>query len=137
MLTHGMGVYTKSTRYGAQTHAVVSLVAAQLIQAPTAISSPPASLAPHPEGSHSVAGHSHPRLWADGQQLGLRPLRRMEGRGRNLRGGKKKGGCKEAEERRKGGGEIGGGHLSHSLSYTKVSSVPVIQEAGVGLRTEA
>lgn len=40
-------------------------------------------------------------------------------------------------KRGKGGGEIGGGHLSHSLSYTKVPSVPVIQEAGVGLRAEA
>ena len=61
----------------------------------------------------------------------------MEGRGRNLREGKKKGGCKEAKERGKGGGGIGGGHLSHSLSYTKVPSVPVIQKAGGWGRAES
>lgn len=33
-------------------------------------------------------------------------------------------------------GEVGGGHLSHSLSYTKVPSVPVIPKAEVWLRGE-
>lgn len=60
----------------------------------------------------------------------------MKGQRGNLRGGKKKGGCEEARERGKGGVEVCGGHLSHSLSYTKVPSVPVMLEAEVGLRAE-
>lgn len=71
-----------STRYDTQTYAVVSPVAAQLIQALTNISSSPALLDPHPRGSYSVTGHSHPRLWAGSQQLGLRPRGRMKGQRR-------------------------------------------------------
>lgn len=36
----------------------------------------------------------------------------------------------------KGGGEVSGDYISHSLSYTKVPSVPVILETEVGLRVE-
>lgn len=36
----------------------------------------------------------------------------------------------------KSDGEGGGGHLSHSLSYTEVPSVPVIPEVEVSLRIE-
>lgn len=66
---------------------------------------------------------------------------RKKGRGSNLRRGfikeeRKKVDVKRQEERGKGEGEVGAGCLSHSLSYTKVPSVPVIQETGVGLRAE-
>lgn len=136
MLTRGTGVHTKSTRYDTQTHAVVSPAAAQLIQALTTISSPSASPAPHPRGSHSVAGHSHPRLWAESQQLRLRLGDVWRAEGEIWEEGKKKGECEEARERGKGGREVCGGHLSHSLSYTKVPSVPVIRAAEAGLRAE-
>ena len=38
------------------------------------------------------------------------------------------------EEKVEGG--VSGGYISHSLSYTKVPSVPVILETEVGLRAE-
>lgn len=65
----------------------------------------------------------------------------MRGRGRNLRGGfikkeGKKGGCEEAKERGKGGGEVSGGYLSHSLSYTKVPRLAVILETESGLKSK-
>lgn len=99
----------------------------------------------HHQQPPSLAGSPSPgntqRRWAlTSSAVGREPAAgaeaggRTKGRGRNLRGGKKKSGCDE--EGGKGGGEVGGGHLSHSLSYTKVQNVPVIPEAEVGLRAE-
>ncbi len=123
----------RSTRWDSQTHAVVSPAAAQLIQTLTTIGSPPTPLPrllPFPGGSHSVTGHSHPLLWVRGPAAGAEAWGTREGqREKSKRGRGKKGGCEEARERGKGGGEVGGGHLSHSLSYTKVPSVPVILAA--------
>lgn len=118
-------------------YAAVSPAAAQLIQALTTVSSPPALLAPNPRGSHSVAGHSHPQLWAESQQLGLRPEGTHIGsREKSERRKKKRVDTRRQEKEEKVEGEVGGGHLSHSLSYTKVPNVPVIPEAEVGLRAE-
>lgn len=38
--------------------------------------------------------------------------------------------------RGKGGREVSGGYLSHSLLYTKVPSVPVILETEAGLKSK-
>lgn len=118
-------------------YAAVSPVAARLIQALTTISSPPALLAPSPPGITQ-------RRWAlTSSAVGKKPAAGaealaggVEGRGRNLRGGGKNKDGRRQEKEEKVEGEVCGGHLSHSLSYTKVPNVPVIPQAEVGLRAE-
>lgn len=105
----------RHTRYDAKTHTVVSPAAAQLVQTLTTINSPPpplektpASLVPHPQGTHSVAGHS-----ATGREPETGALRG----GGNMRRGfiKEK---KPGEE-----GQRWGCDISRSLSYTKAPRV--------------
>lgn len=108
MLTHGTGVYTEAQ---AMTHKCTLRFLLRLLSSfrlLTTVSSPPALLAPNPRGSHSVAGHSHPQLWAESQQLGLRPEGTHIGSREKSERRKKKKKSRHEEARERGKGRGGG-----------------------------
>lgn len=146
MLTHGIRLHMnahRATHKNTRCGYVVSPAAAQLIWTLTTQLPPPhhaPQASPIPEGSHSGAGQSHPQVWAASQQLELRPGdtwgANEKSEKRIYYGRKKKKWMWNAREWRKGGEEVSGGYLSHSLSYTKFPSVPVILETEAGLKSK-
>lgn len=125
---------------------VVSPAAAQLIQALDALlSAAPRPTIPHrlpipgdhtaSLGTHILGSRHRASSWGWGWGG------RMRGRGRNLRGGfikeeRNKVELKRQRREEKVEGEVSGGYLSHSLSYTKVPRVPVILETEAGLKSK-
>ena len=93
---------------------------------------------PVPGGSHSVAGHSYPWLWAESQQVGLKQGDTQRARGEIweedlLRRKEKRWIWRGKGKGKRWRGGLRGLHITYFIIY---KSVPVILETEVGLRAE-